>query len=107
MNEDRQPAATTTIPVRDIELRLCDALESPPASSDKVIYLHKSRAFLDRLTAVIERSSPRHMIEIGILDGGSTIFWQERFELDRLTAFDIKPAAPHLTRYLERHGLTD
>ena len=106
MNATLQDAAATTIPIRDVELRLWDQLGLPPASTDKVIYFNKSRGFLDRLTAAVERARPRRMIEIGILDGGSTIYWQERCKLDRLIAFDIRPAAPHLTRYLERHALT-
>jgi predicted O-methyltransferase YrrM len=104
MMSENAHAGATTIPIRDIELRLWETLETPPASTDKVIYLHKDRAFLDRLTAVVARTQPRQMIEIGILDGGSTIYWQDRFKLERLIAFDIRPA-PHLTRYLERNGL--
>jgi predicted O-methyltransferase YrrM len=101
------PAMTTTtkIPIRDVELCLWETLGDRPASSDQLIYLHKDRAFLRRLEAVAERIQPKQMIEIGILDGGSTIYWQDRFQLQRLIAFDIEPDAPHLRRYLERHNL--
>ncbi len=93
------------IPIRDIELCLSEKLGDLRASDDKLIYLCKDRLFLDRLEAVVERIQPKCMIEVGILDGGSTIYWQDRFQLERLIAFDIKPDAPHLTRYLARHGL--
>jgi predicted O-methyltransferase YrrM len=93
------------IPIRDIELCLWETLGDRPESSDRVIYLHKDRAFLRRLEGVAERVQPKQMIEIGILDGGSTIYWQDRFPLERLIAFDIEPDAPHLRRYLERHNL--
>ena len=94
-----------TIRVRDIELCLWEGLESPPASSDRVIYLHKDPSFLRRLEAALERAQPKRMIEVGILEGGSTIYWQARFQLERLIAFDIRANAPQLTSYLERHGL--
>jgi hypothetical protein len=42
-----------------------------------VIYLRKGRAFVDRLAAVAARAHPKQMIEIGILNGGSTIYWQK------------------------------
>lgn len=93
------------IPIRDIELCLWEGPEDLPASDDKVICLCKDRMFLKRLEVVVERVRPKCMIEVGILDGGSTIYWQDKFQLERLIAFDIKPEAPHLTRYLARHGL--
>lgn len=93
------------IPVRDIELCLWETLDACPGSTDQLIYLYKDRAFLRRLEAVAERIQPKHMIEVGILDGGSTIYWQDRFALERLIAFDIEADAPHLRRYLERNKL--
>lgn len=93
------------ISVRDIELCLWETLDACPGSTDRLIYLYKDRAFLHRLEAVASRIQPKHMIEVGILDGGSTIYWQDRFQLERLIAFDIEADAPHLRRYLERHDL--
>ena len=95
------------IPIRDIELCLWETLDELPASNDQLIYLYKDRASLHRLEAVAERIKPKQMIEVGILDGGSTIYWQHRFQLERLIAFDIEPDAPHLRRYLERNDLQD
>jgi hypothetical protein len=97
--------AAIKIPIRDIEICLWETLDEWPGSSDHLIYLCKDRAFLRRLEAVADRIKPKQMIEIGILDGGSTIYWQNRFQLERLIAFDIEPDAPHLRRYVERHDL--
>jgi hypothetical protein len=95
------------IPIRDLELCLWETLGACPGSNDQLVYLYKDRAFLRRLEAVAERVQPKQMIEIGILDGGSTIYWQDRFQLERLIAFDIESDAPHLRRYLERHNLKE
>jgi hypothetical protein len=91
--------------VRDIELCLWETLDVWPGSTDQLIYLCKDSAFLHRLEAVAERVQPKHMIEVGILDGGSTIYWQDRFQLERLIAFDIEADAPYLRRYIERNNL--
>ena len=93
------------IRVRDIELCLWETLDACPESTDQLIYLYKDRAFLRRLEDVAERIHPKQMIEVGIRDGGSTIYWQDRFQLERLITFDIEADAPHLRNYLERHNL--
>jgi hypothetical protein len=99
-------SAAQTILARDVELRVWAGLERPPPSDDRVIYLHKDPAFLGRLDVVLSKVQPRRMIEIGIMDGGSTIYWAHTYRLDRLSAFDINPA-PHLARYIDRHGLSE
>jgi SAM-dependent methyltransferase len=93
--------------IRDIELRFSGGLQRPPPSSDEVIYVHKDAAFVAAIDEVLARVRPRLMIEIGILDGGSAIYWQHRYELSRLIVFDILPAAPSFERYLARNKLTD
>ena len=47
------------------------------------------------------------MIEVGVLDGGSTAYWHYQYDLWRLAAFDIAAGAPCFTRYLARNKLTD
>jgi Methyltransferase domain len=106
MRRGNNGSSRMTIAVRDIELRLWDTSGTAPApSNDRVILLLKKKSVLDRLHRVVRSIVPKFMIELGIYDGGSTIHWQDRFQLQRLVAFDINPDAPHLTRYLERHGL--
>ena len=96
---------TTRMQIRDIELRLWSGMSRPPASDDRTIHLFKDRAFLNRVEAVADRIKPKQMIEVGILDGGSTVHWQHRYKPERLITFDIEPDAPSLVRYLKRHDL--
>jgi len=93
--------------VRDIELRLWEGLQAAPAGDPHRIYLYKDRRFLTALAAVIDRISPARMVEIGVLTGGSTIYWTERYQVQRMAAFEISPRATLLSQYIERHGLTD
>ena len=93
--------------IRDIELRFIGGLHRPPPSSDEVVHVHKDAAFVAAMDETLARVRPRRMIEIGILDGGSTIYWQHRYDLRRLVAFDILSASPSLENYVARNGLTD
>jgi SAM-dependent methyltransferase len=93
--------------IRDIELRFHAGMHRPPPSGDEVVYVHKDAAFVAAINETLARVRPRRMIEIGILDGGSAIYWQHRYNLTRLAAFDILPEAPSFTNYLARNKLTD
>src|ERR1700683_5816854 len=93
--------------VRDIELRFRAGRHRPPPSTDDVIYVHKHRKFGRSIDETLQRVRPKRMIEVGVLDGGSTIYWHHQYDLERFAAFDIVDEAPNLTRYLERNNLTD
>jgi hypothetical protein len=95
----------TTVRVRDIELCLWDVFEAKPQAAANRIYLLKNRAALTALGAVLDDIAPRRMIELGIAEGASIIYWAERYGLDRLAAFDLEADAPALVGYLARHGM--
>jgi len=95
-----------SITIKDIELRFWSGADRPPRSNDTVIFMHKDRPFVSRLDAVLEEVRPRRMVEVGILDGGSTIYWHYKHQPDCLIAFELAADAPHLRNYLERHQLT-
>lgn len=52
---------------------------------------------------------PRHLVELGIWDGGSTAFWFELFQPSRHIAIDIahRTDSTYFQRYLETRGLQD
>jgi SAM-dependent methyltransferase len=93
--------------VRDIELRFRGGRHRPPPCTDDVIYVHKGAEFVRSMDETLERVRPKRMIEVGVLDGGSTIYWHHRYGVERLAAFDIFAEAPSFTRYLARNKLTD
>lgn len=95
------------IRARDTELPLWETIDPLPPSGPNKIYLQKGRRFLSALAKAVDQASPKRIVEIGILNGGSTIYWAERYNVDRLIAFELSPQAPFLTQYLERHGLTE
>ena len=93
------------IRVRDIELQFRGGRQRPPPSTDDVIYVHKNAAFVASMNETLEQVRPKRMIEVGVLDGGSTAYWHYQYDLERRAAFDIAAGAPCLTRYLERNEL--
>ena len=99
--------STDTVRALDVELRFWSGLARAPSSTDEAIYIHKDAAVVARIDAILEQVQPRRMIEVGVLDGGSTIYWQSKYQLERLVGFELSPAAPLLTRYLKRNGLSD
>jgi predicted O-methyltransferase YrrM len=93
-----------TMRFRDVELFLTEGM-SAPAGDDHRIVLHKDLRFLSALVAIFDELRPKRMVEVGVLQGGSAIFWLERYGLERLVAIDLTPEIASLTNYLDRHGL--
>jgi|SaaInlStandDraft_1057018.scaffolds.fasta_scaffold69711_1 predicted O-methyltransferase YrrM len=57
---------------------------------------------IQRYEALITSLAPAHIVELGIYKGGSTIFFHELAEPEKLTAFEIeKTSLPTLERYIE------
>jgi hypothetical protein len=71
-------STTDAIRIRDIELRFCGGHRRPPLSSDEVIYVHKDASFIAAQNEVLEPVRPKRLIELGILDGGSVVYWHHR-----------------------------
>jgi predicted O-methyltransferase YrrM len=96
----------TSVQARDVELVFRQG-GTPPPSSDQVIHVHKPPAFIAKIDALLQPVAPRRMAEVGVFHGGSTIYWQWQYDLDLLIAFEKEAAAPPLTNYLHRNGLSD
>ncbi|HVQ38037.1 MAG TPA: class I SAM-dependent methyltransferase [Pyrinomonadaceae bacterium] len=93
--------------INDIELLFWKGRTRPPESTLKSIYVHKSLKFVSALDAAIGEVHPRRMIEVGVLDGGSTIYWQAKYQPECLITFDLNSGAPNLVAYVQRNRLTD
>jgi predicted O-methyltransferase YrrM len=91
---------------RDVEIHLWEGV-IPPASSNERIGLFKPRAMLSAMDAIIDGLAPKRMVEVGLYDGGSAIYWERRHKPERLALFDIREEVPYLSRYVERHGLAE
>ena|SRR5436190_4239463 len=94
----------------DIVFRLEDFKDSTWDLGDECFRVHKHKRTLDqydRLWRSVPAFRPRHIMEIGIFDGGSVAFWNECFEPDKLIAIDLQSRgdSSYFRKYVARRGL--
>ncbi len=61
-------------------------------------FIFKPRTLLERHAGLIEELQPRHVFELGIFDGGSTLFLAELARPRRIVAIDQRPLDDSLER---------
>jgi predicted O-methyltransferase YrrM len=72
------------------------------------LFVAKPRWRLERYVEILERLEPRHVVELGIYQGGSTALFAELASPRRLVGID-KESGGHrpLDEYIARNGLAD
>lgn len=101
-----KPIATARVRVRDVDLVLFDGLTAPP-SDDRNIALFKNERVIAAIENAIRPLEPKRIVELGLFEGGSAIYWEHRFNPSRMSLLDLRPEMTHLDRYIARHGLGD
>jgi SAM-dependent methyltransferase len=67
--------------------------------------LFKVRPLIDRYVELLEHVQPRHIVELGVMEGGGTAFLFELAHPRRLVAIDRRrPMNPALRNYVARGG---
>jgi predicted O-methyltransferase YrrM len=85
-------------------LRIADRF---PSTRDAFL-LVKHRHMVERYTALLRRLEPRRLVELGILEGGSTAFAALVAAPDRMLAVDLKPEPTGaLEELIEARGIRD
>jgi hypothetical protein len=76
---------------------------------DNCFRFYKNRQLVEQYERFWSATSfrPRHMLEIGIWDGGSTAFWYEHLRPERLVAIDLqnRKDSAYFRRYVKRNRL--
>lgn len=93
-----------TIQCRGIKLRLTRGFNIEK-SSDEVITLFKDPQFVRGYISQLDGLKVNNMIEVGIWDGGSAIFFWNLLKPRKLSCIELKPRAECLENYIEREGL--
>jgi Methyltransferase domain len=108
------PHATTRAPriewrrddrvwIDDVEFRLVSFGRSP-STPDRFL-LQKNRQLVDAYINLAGSLNPRRIVELGILEGGSTALLELLVEPDRLVAFELSAdRVPALDQFLELRG---
>jgi len=92
--------------VEDVSFRIADAGQSAPSGRNFVLV--KTREMIERYERLIDSLRPRHVVELGIYEGGSAAFFALRGRPAKLVALDIKsePSAG-LDQFITGRGLQD
>lgn len=54
-----------------------------------------------------QKVAPERIVELGIWQGGSTVFFDKAFRPKKMVAFELGQPVPALSAYIEHHGLQD
>jgi Glycosyltransferase WbsX/Methyltransferase domain len=83
----------------------------PATPSHDGFRFYKDRRLVDQFDRFWSATGfrPRHMLEIGIWDGGSTAFWYEHLRPERLVAIDLQDRedSPYFRRWVTAGGLAE
>ncbi len=80
-----------------------DSGERDPAGAE--YFLFKPKPLVERYAELIAELQPRNVFELGIFEGGSTVFLSELAHPDRLVAIDRQaPRSPGLREYIAANG---
>jgi hypothetical protein len=77
---------------------------------DNYLSLYKTKELVEQYRLFFSHYPnfhPHQVFELGIFDGGSTVFWYELFKPNKFVAIDIldRTDSPYFRRYVESHGL--
>ena len=87
---------------------LGDSNRSSISTEGADFLLFKPRPLIERYVEWIEELRPRNIVELGILEGGSTAFLHRLARPHRLVAIDRKPpTVPALADFVAREGLDE
>lgn len=94
--------------LNSIQFRIDQSLKDRQKSDNEVFTIVKNKQFLDVYQGLVGRRPFKACVELGIFQGGSVIFLQNLFDLEKIIAFDISPdRIPSLDTYIRRHNYDD
>src|ERR1700730_9097266 len=95
----------------DLVFRLEQSRSDRWELGDDCFRFYKSRLLVDQFDSFWSATDfrPRRMLQTGIWHGGSTAFWVEHLQPERLVAIDLQDRedSPYFRRYLTANGLEE
>src|SRR5258708_24042964 len=94
----------------DLVFRLQQSRSEEPARDGEAFTLYKDKVLVDQVDNFLARQPdflPRRILELGIWDGGSAIFWFKVFNPDKLVALDISTRgdSEHFAQYIAQRDI--
>ena len=93
-----------TLRCGDVDLRLTRGFNIE-SSSDETITLFKHPEFVLNYLKLLAGLRVENMIEVGIWDGGSAVFFWHLLKPAKLCCIELKDSAPYLSRYIEQQQI--
>lgn len=94
------------IQCKGVKLRLTRGFDLE-TSNDELITLFKQPVFIRNYIDHLDGLSVDNMIEVGVWDGGSAIFFWNLLKPKKLCCIELKKRVAKLSGYVEREQLTD
>jgi len=73
-------------------------------STSSRFYLLKDKLQLDEYVKLADELHPRRVVELGVLQGGSTVLYDKLFNPSKLIAFELGGSVPALDAYVAQNG---
>lgn len=95
-----------TIQCKGVKLQLTPGLQLKHSTAE-IISLFKDPRFVRDYVECLEGIDARNVVEVGVLHGGSAIFFWNLLSPEKLCCIELNSSAEHLTAYVEQQGLAD
>ena len=95
-----------TVQCPGVRLRLTQGFKVPPSTNERIT-LFKDPQFVQRYLELLDGFPVANLVEVGIWDGGSAIFFWNLLKPEKLCCIELKESAEQLKAYIERRQLLD
>jgi hypothetical protein len=79
----------------------------PGQGDSSRFHILKGRSFFDVYDGLFQSSPIKNMIELGVFDGGSTLYFLKKYKVEKLLAIDILETPRDLVEAVNTHHLMD
>jgi hypothetical protein len=104
-NHDIEWLDDLTLRCGGVDLRLTQGFDLKP-STNQTLTLFKDAKFVASYLALLANLDVRNMIEVGVFDGGSAVFFWNLLKPRKLCCIELKKTAPYLKRYTDEQAIS-
>jgi cephalosporin hydroxylase len=90
--------------LKGVPFRLVLANHNKHKTTDEFIVLLKNKTLLNTQARLLDYAKPKNMVELGLYEGGSAIFWHLFYDM-RYLGFDILERPQAIASWIKRLGL--
>jgi hypothetical protein len=92
--------------IQGVPFRLVTKNFSKHFTNDKFIVILKNKMFIDTEILYFDYAKPKNMVELGLYEGGSAIFWHLLYGL-KFIGFDLRKQPDSIVKWIKQLGIED